>query len=161
MAYWRLCDSETRPDGEFLLDEFGVEGDLHIFAEGILARHKLAPPQGTDGVDLLLHDFPACIVRSGKKTKSLTFQPEPKEMATRPAGSWSTRDHSSAMRMASCSGEMRLPERNCKRLVIMARAAEERPSSVQIYRVIVKPVNPRGHELLIMRVWYDGPSQAW
>src|SRR6267142_704979 len=57
--------------------------------------------------------------------------------------------------------EMRLPERNCRRVVIMARAAEERPASVLIYRVIIKPANPRGHELLIMRVWYDGPSQAW
>ena len=67
MAYWRLCDSETRPDGEFLLDEFGVEGGLHIFAEGMLARHKLAPPQGMDGVDLLVHDFPACVIALGKE----------------------------------------------------------------------------------------------
>jgi len=67
MAYWRLCDSEARPDGEFFLDEFWVEGDLHIFAEGILARHKLAPPQGTDGVDLLVHDFPAHVVALGKE----------------------------------------------------------------------------------------------
>ena len=55
--------------GSCWLDGFRVEGELHLFAEGILARHGLAPPQGADGVDLLVHDFPARVVALGEENE--------------------------------------------------------------------------------------------
>ena len=60
---------------------------------------------------------------SGLMTKSSGIHPEANERPTRPPERLSTTDHSSAIRIAECSGATTLPDRICKCFVIIARAA--------------------------------------
>src|SRR3569833_543489 len=55
--------------------------------------------------------------------KSSGFQPEAKEIPTRPPDKLSTIDHSSVMRMGLWSGATTLPALSCSRLVVAASAA--------------------------------------
>jgi len=59
----------------------------------------------------------ACALFSGASTKSSGFQPDAKEIATRPDERLSTSAHSSATRIGWWSGRTTLPERSFSRSV--------------------------------------------